>query len=359
MKYSDLLTVETQASIEARIRTAAQSRGSSPTTWKPKSVSAVLVYAFSYVLAQVYELINYFARGAAFSESTPPTLAQQWANSQYATPPLAAVFAAYELELTCEAGQGPYTLTEFRVATSWGTTFTLSGELVLESGSSAVGLFVCDVAGLVGNVDVADISIIQLPQAGVALSGEGTQTVSGAEAETVSELYARCIAKWAGLGAASSEFVQNLCRTMDPTLTKVKTRVDSSTAGAMIIYLAQNEAEATDEQVEAVQAKIDGLQLFQAVTVVCYPADIETITLTGAVYCFPGRVEEAQAAVTVALAQWQAELSYGATLRASDYWRRLFGASAINYVDIAPDSEYTVAQWSIPVIQNDLTFLEG
>src|SRR3990167_3827256 len=160
MNYSDLLVVETREGTEARLRAAAKAFGASPDTWKYRSMPAVVVYALSVMLVLIYDLIRYFAGGAAFTSSSDSSLAEQYAYSQFGLLRRSAASAVFQVTVICEEGQGPYDLTtEFVLSASWGQTYFLQTPVTLESGSSVSLLFQASVAGTAGNVAPEALSV--------------------------------------------------------------------------------------------------------------------------------------------------------------------------------------------------------
>jgi uncharacterized phage protein gp47/JayE len=360
MYYSDLLVDETREGIEKRLRDSAKAKGSSPDTWKDRSVSAVLVYALSVVLLFLYQLQKFFAGGASFTPDTNESLAERWAYSQFGLTRTSATSSVFTVTLICEADQGPHDLTtDFKLSTSWGQEYFLTEAFTLESGASALVYFRAVVPGTAGNVAPEQLSIVVTPLAGVSSLPEDLYT-AGSDQETIAALYARCQLMWAGIGAGSTEFVQLQALQVDPLLTKVKTRVDNTgISGQMQIYVGQVAGPATLDQTAALAERINSLQVFQAVNVSFAPPEADEIHIIGTVYAFPGQQSAAEEAVSEAVTAWQAELTYGAVIRESDFWRKLFSSSAINYVELTVDSVYNVDEWELPVLVNDLDFDEA
>jgi len=196
---------------------------------------------------------------------------------------------------------------------------------------------------------------------------------SGVDKETIPALHARCQLTLGGIGAGAQEFVQNLAINTDPLLTKVRTRVDSTAAGEMIVYAGQTAEAANVDQVAALAAAIEALQVFQAVSVTVLAATPEELEISGTVTVYPGRKAEAEEAVSDAIALWQASLSYGDEIPASDIWRKNFGLDAEEnavvgifsspaiekIVDLLPNTVYTGSQWGLTVLVNSLVFFDS
>ena len=173
MNYSDLLIVETHETVEARLRAAAQAKGAQPDTWKDRGVMSVLLYALSTVLVLLYDMLRFFAGGAAFTPASAETLAEQWAYSQFGVARNAAAAAVYSIEVSVEAGQPAADLTTaFKVATSWGQEYFLQEPATVAGGASETLLFEATVAGTSGNVTAEQVTVIVTPVAGLTISGQ-------------------------------------------------------------------------------------------------------------------------------------------------------------------------------------------
>ena len=359
MTFDDLknLISETVESVQTRIKEYAEQAGAEPTAWGPRSFPAVMTYALASTLQYLYQLIGWFASSAEFSENSEDDVADLWAESQFGLTRTGAVQAEFDVLLTLDADAQSQNLdSSFRVGTSWGVEYYLRDSTTILPGESLTERFIAVEAGTEANVAPSSINQAVSPIIGLSVLGQ-SQAVLGTEEESTSDLYARCLAQWGGIGAASSEFVQDLCRDLDAKLTKVVTRVDSTTIGQMHIYLAQDGETATSEQVAEVEDKIAELSLFQAVDVQVAAATTENYVLTGYVYCQPGQLEAAQAHVAQQIVLWQKEVTYGETIHKSDAWRLFQADELIDWV--SPGwQETTFDQWTLPVIEDQLTYVE-
>ena len=356
LNYSDLLLELSADDIADEIKETVAELGGSPDTWRERAIPAVLTAGISRVLSRIYSLISYFAEGVEFTESSPADTAEVWATSQYAEERQPATRTVLKILVSCGVGAGPADLsTAFRVGTGEGVDFVLQAAIQIPDGGAEYCYFEAVQAGTESNVDPASVSLIKTPVAGVTISEQELVT-AGQEEESIAALYARCTAKWSGIGAASSTFVQNLAMQLDPLLTKVVTRVVSQYFGQMKIYAGQVDGPATSEQLQALEEKIAELAVLQSVDITYEPATVQEVPISGTVHCQAGEVEQAAADVTAAVSEWQAVLGYGDVIRVSDVWRKLFTSDSIDNVDLQFTSEVEVDMWKLTVLINDLVF---
>lgn len=371
MRYTDLLVVPSVDEIYNRMKESARARGADPDAWTAIDIPALFLWCVAVLFNSIYTLLAYFAKGAVFDATSDPDMADVYGKSEFGLTRLAATAAVFEIELVNESGN-TYDLTAgtFTLRTSTNRRYILQSDVLLAPGSTS-GTFKAEEAGLRGNVDPLSINVFETPLAGARTGDTCALTTPGTDKETVAAYVFRCQALFDGLGAGHSGFVAKLALALDATLTKVKTRVDSSTSGELIIYLGTVAGPASDEQCDDFVTLIQQLDVFQAIDVSVLPAEIETIVIEGNVVVLPGQLDAATAAIEEAVSKWQAVVGFGGTIRESDYWRLplgltadnqkisgIFSSNAIDSVDFETDTSYSVDQWKMIVFQNDLVIEE-
>lgn len=370
MRYEDLLVVPTTDEIYERMKATARARGADTDAWSSLSIPAIFLWCVAVLLRGLYELLAYFAKGAVFDERSQPDLADVYGKSQFGLSRLQATAAVFSITLE-NTSENTYDLAlgDFALRTAAGQRYLLQADTVLPPGS-VVAQFIAELPGLTGNVAADTINILETPLQGVS-TGVGELSVPGTDSETIAAYVARCQSLFDGLGAGHSGFVAFLALQMDATLTKVKTRVDSSTSGQMIVYLGTIAGAASQQQCDDFTQLLQSLDVFQAVSVTVSAATIAQVSISGTVKVLPGELETAVADVDNAIAKWQSVVGYGGTIRESDYWRLplgvtaegqkisgIFSSSSIDFVDFDVVSTYNIDQWQLVVFVNNLVFVE-
>lgn len=359
MEIEDLKNLEDvrQSDILKNIEDYTQEVGAVPSAWGLRSFPAVMSYALSKIVQALYSYISWIAKSIEFSPDVEDSVIDLWARSQFNTKRKDAVAAQYLIDISVAADASTQNLTNtFKVGSVGGNVYYLSDSISILPGTTETGTFIAENPGTAGNVEAATITKILTPKTGLSISNQ-RQSIVGSDREDSITLYNRCIAKWGGIGAASTEFVQAICLDLDPLITKVKTRVDAEVPGLLYVYIGQTELTATPDQVTAVKSLIDSLAVFQAVTVVVQAATIQEFSLTGKVYCKPGTVDVAKTHVAAEISAWQKDLSYGDHIYASDPWRLFQDPTSIHWIS-AGWLETKIDSWSMTKIVDQLIYIE-
>ncbi|MEP7123141.1 MAG: baseplate J/gp47 family protein [Byssovorax sp.] len=171
-----------------------------------------------------------------------------------------------------------------------GVFFTNTQGITISPGGPGVLIdFICDSAGIVGNVDPGAIASFQRAPSGMTVINlTGWITFAGTNVETDTAYRARCKSKWARLGAGWTRSALNyLIPTLSPTITRWKIRDDSPMGPGTILIIGANAAgPATGPELALLLAGLGAADVMTLGTggLFAVPASALVVAVTGTLY---------------------------------------------------------------------------
>ena len=343
-------------------------RGFPVTNWASGGVSRTLTQIEAKALADLWQLVRVLAMAGLLdlSPGTDPGSPGDWltplALSAYQLARNAAVFARGTVTVSCASTAGPYTFTPGQLWFLAGDgvhryNATNPSNVTVTAGSSVDIPVVAESPGAAYNVPLSTSLTLVTPLPGVTAQftdlGSGDwKTTQGADEESDASLRDRCRRRWATIGLqktqAAYEFLATNAKDASghPVLGVTKAFVDDTNPrgpDTVDVYLAGDDGGITDAPtIAAVRTYVRDRQAASAdVNVV--GATNDTVALAAAVTVPAGTTAAVQAALSMALAEYQKGLAIGAPV----YRAKLIeliedaGATNVNIGTMTPGADYT------------------
>lgn len=277
-------------------------------------------------------------------------------------------------QLSCNSLAAPATIPALtaRFSTSSGIYFRNRDTFTIAPGTAVPLTLIAEVAGSASNVPVDSIAVINTTFAGCTVSNPGTNgswiTTVGAEAESDTNLAARCLSRWAAssYGGARSAYAQWVTDAftsvgLAPTIPAYRIGVDDTNPngpGSTDLYIANTAGPATAEEVALVDAYLQPRRALGTGPLRIFSAPALTIPVNAAMYGNAGGVALGNAAL-VALA---ASIGIGKVVYYSNIIAALSAPSIpgvappTGHVELfTPTADVVEATFQVPVFSVTLT----
>jgi uncharacterized phage protein gp47/JayE len=208
---TDLLTVSTDAVCKARLLTRLDDLGFPITDWEEGGVARSLVEIDAKENADFSTAQVAITRGGYLSLARGDWLTL-YAYEAYQETRKAATYTEGEIELTCAAGSGPYTVLagQLWVSDALGHRYNNTTGGTLASGGTLDVTVKAEIAGSAHNAAIGTVTTMVTPLVGVTCTnpdngGGSWPDTTGTDEELDARLSARCAAKWATLGFSAND----------------------------------------------------------------------------------------------------------------------------------------------------------
>lgn len=249
LSLEELTTVDTVDAALELILSILESEGFPARSWQEGSVNRTEVEYLAQLLSSNSELIATITKGGFNSLAVGAGLTQ-FSESSYDNEREEAVRTQGLIQLTVEAGSGPYTPGVGEVIVLdpvRNLRYRNLNALSLSSAAIVTDVFEAEVAGTDGNDPVAgDINVLVSALAGVTIVNVGSPwpTLNGADQEGDPELQTRNTNKWATLSEAGPKGIYIFwALAADAAVTRVSVDdTNSAGTGAVVVYIADADA---------------------------------------------------------------------------------------------------------------------